>query len=134
MLRGALSCEYMSSIPVEPLDVARDSKDDLLDLIFSTDNRTGFPNSAIDMFLSEKTDNEVREYIKSNILMELPDNLPQGQLLDFIKSDETDASFLAQVSRNRFESAEQYETRLSALFRQYQQEFEFKKRYAELNK
>lgn len=133
MFQDVLKCKFMDSNPVEVVDVVRDSKDDLLDLIFSIDARTGFPQGALQAYLSDKTNTEVREFISSKLLQELPDNLPTGKLLDFIKED-VDTDFLANVCRNRFESVESYEERLNSYFKKFEDDKQYQANLAKLKK
>lgn len=114
-----------------PSDAAVDA---LYDMIFATDPRTGFPSGAISMHLSEKTADDVRTFIEQKIMIEHGDSrglvpvemLKRGSLLD----DE----FIAQTVRQRFESDEQYEARLSGYMSKIREEETFKSRLAEWKK
>lgn len=56
-------------------EVERSTENPLLDVIYSIDERTGFPSGDYVMFLSNKTSPEVRAFIQNNLLSE---NFSQG--------------------------------------------------------
>lgn len=92
----------------------RSSDDDILDLIFSVDPRTGYPTGAINQYESDKTNLQVREYIKQNILVDLPDtafSTPSMQAREASRLLGDD--FMIQCMKMRDESVEQYEQRVS---------------------
>lgn len=134
--RGLENISYIEPAALDvregiPADAAAEA---LYDMIFSTDSRTGFPTGAISMHLSEKTADDVRTFIEQKIMIEHGDQrglvpvemLKQGSLLD----DE----FIAQTVRQRFESDEQYEERLSSYMSKIREEETFKSRLAEWKK
>lgn len=132
LFKGALGCTFMEASEVEVLDVVRSPKDDILDLIFSQDPRTGFPTGALEAYMSDSTNIEVREYLDKVLFKELPDNLPTGDLLQFLK-DDVDTDFLAKVSRNQFESNEDYMERLQSYFDELEKDKQLKKKLNDWN-
>ena len=88
--------------------------DKVLDLIFAKDVN-GWPNSSVEVMLSSKTSDEVRRFITDNLmvardaahLVNDPSVINEFQKLE--------SSFIAQCSRNRFESIEDYEQRLNQI-------------------
>lgn len=134
--RGLENISYIEPAALDvrasiPADAAAEA---LYDMIFATDLRTGFPTGAISMHLSEKTADDVRTFIEQKIMIEHGDQrglvpvemLKRGSLLD----DE----FIAQTVRQRFESDEQYEARLSGYMSKIQEQEQFKSRLAEYQK
>lgn len=90
-------------------------EDDILDLIFSVDPLTGYPTGDISMYMSDKTSVEVRDFISQNLMrpinddgtvLDLPSNVREGfrELPDDLLSD---------LSRDRYETVEQYEERIN---------------------
>lgn len=122
---------YHSLPPVShPASSVRDKYDDMLDIIFGKDIN-GWPSGSFSQYLSEKTSSEVRQFIQDYIMT----GGRSGQLdldssaLDAIRDLPTD--FIAQTSRNRYESIEQYETRISEYVNQLRAEEGFQKRLEE---
>lgn len=113
--RGLDTIKYCTP-PVEKVEQneTRSSDDDILDLIFTIDPRTGYPCGAIDQYLSDKTNQQVREFIAQNILVDLPDNsfsTPSMQAREVTR--ELGDDFMIQCMKQRDESVEQYEQRVS---------------------
>lgn len=103
-------------VPYPQIDVprseVRSAGDDILDIIYSVDPIQNVPTGSIYQYLSDKTSDEVRTFIERNILvdlpstvMDVPDNL-RGALRDL------DSEFIAKVSRNPYETNEDYESRV----------------------
>lgn len=119
-LKGVNSIEYVT--PVEkprPKKEVPSASAAILDAIFCKDVY-GWPQSSLACYLSDKTADDVRAFIERNILV----NTGDGNLVTDEKyvaefknlSDE----FIAQASRNRFESIEDYESRISKLVQEDQ--------------
>lgn len=105
---------HMPSIPVEDSsDMTSYGDSNILDLIFSADPVTGWPMSSVGAYLSDKTNDEVRTYIERNLLREFEGNSISSEMKESLSKVDTD--FLVQCSRNRFETSDQYEQRLSQL-------------------
>lgn len=112
-LRGLDSIEFMPYPKVDvPVSEVKSSGEDILDQIYSIDPLQNVPCGTIYQYLSDKTSVEVRDFIEKNILVDLPntgvdvpDNMRQA-LYDL------DSEFIAQTSRNRFETNEDYEARV----------------------
>lgn len=112
--QGIEDIKYMPLPEREFVEVDRVSKgDDILDIIFALDPLTHLPNTSIGAFLSDKTNDQVRQFIKDNILRDLPDT--GVSVPDSLRSDllSLDPEFIAQISRDRFEDVEHYERRVS---------------------
>lgn len=82
--------------------------------IFAT-NEDGFPTPSMNVYLSEKTSDDVRKFIEQNILVDQSQNhviTDEKVVAEFgkLKSD-----FIAEASRNRGESVEAYEKRLQEI-------------------
>ena len=107
----------VSYCPVSPCTSVetevRDKNQDILDLIFSVDPVTLLPVGSLAMYMSDKTNKEVVEFIEQNLLREFKANenlnLPQA-VRDGLRT--LDSKFMAEISRNRFESVEDYELRV----------------------
>lgn len=90
-------------------------EDDILDFIFTIDPLTGFPNGDISQYMSEKTSAEVRDFISQNLMREHNDD---GSVLDLPSNvreqfRELPDELLSDLSRDRFESVEDYEQRIN---------------------
>lgn len=130
--KGLENIEYIRPTIEETSIDVRSQHDDILDVIYSVDPITGFPAGAYQMFLSEKTSDDVRKFISDYLMnnnqsagLDVPDDV-----LDQYRQLPTE--FIAQVYPSRNESVEQYEERISEYMNQYRQEEEFKRRYDEL--
>ena len=92
-----------------------DSSERILDLIFSVDS-FGWPCSSYATMLSDKTSDEVRQFIQSTLfngganIQHLVDN--PSLLNEF---DNLSSEFISRCHRNRFESIEDYESRLQEI-------------------
>jgi len=112
-LRGLDSVEFMPYPKVDvPVPEVKSPGEDILDQIYSIDPLLNVPNGTIYQYLSDKTSVEVRDFIEKNILVDLPktsvevpDNMREA-LYDL------DSEFIAKTSRNRFETNEDYESRV----------------------
>lgn len=126
--KGLESVEYITPQSVSVPETPCDKYETLLNMIFAKDV-DGWPSGAFSQFMSEKTASEVRQFIQDYLLsgghestMDLP-----SDVLNAYKDLPSD--FVAQASRNRYESVEQYETRVSELISQMRAEEGFKQRY-----
>lgn len=92
------------------------SGDEILDVIFSPDPVTGLPSGSLSMYLSDKTNDEVRSYIEKNLLFDTSSSAvtssPEvySKFRNEIQGLQSD--FIARCSRNRFESLQDYERRI----------------------
>lgn len=107
-------------IPEQKVDSVKESFSDterILDLIFSVDSN-GWPCNSYATMLSEKTSDEVRQFIQNTLLngganiQHVIDN--PNVLSDF---ENLSSDFIARCHRNRFESIEDYETRLQEIMK-----------------
>lgn len=91
-------------------------KENILNEIFSKDIDTGFPVNTLLRYQSENTTPEVRQFINDYVLVEHNTDSPLD-LPDSVRESVRNlpSDFIAQVSRNRFESVEQYEDRVNTL-------------------
>lgn len=100
-------------------------EDDILDLIFTVDPLTGYPTGDISMYMSDKTSAEVREFISQNLMRKIDDD---GSILD-LPSDvrekfrELPDDLITELSRDRFESVESYEERISEFLKKERNDF-----------
>lgn len=101
----------------EKIEPVRTSQDDLLDLIFAIDPVTGFPSGSLSQYLSDKTSDEVRDFIEKNILVDLPSqtdsSLPEAVNMAF---RELEPDFQLNLMRKSFESLGEYEGRVKTYF------------------
>lgn len=96
----------------KPVEKSVESPTDIMfKKIFAT-NEDGFPTPSMNVYLSEKTSDDVRKFIEQNIFVD------QSQS-HFISDDKVvsqfnnlSSSFIAEASRNKGESIEAYEKRL----------------------
>lgn len=112
----------------------RAKEDDLLDLIFTRDPLTNLPTGAYQQFLSDKIQPEIRQFILDYLMSRSVDtdtDIPDDISAQF---DNLPSEFIAQCSRNQYESVEQYEQRISEYIRQAREEDEFKARYERYQK
>lgn len=116
---------------VDKIEPVRTSQDDLLDLIFAVDPITGFPSGSVSQYLSDKTSDEVRDFIEKNILVDLPSqtdsSLPEAVNMAF---RELEPDFQLNMMRKSFESLGEYESRIKTYFNDLQKK-ELDKRIAE---
>lgn len=131
---GALShIKYVKHKPLkEVVSDIRDKNDEMLDLVFSVDPLTNLPCGSIDQYLSDKTRDEVRLFIERYLLVDLPDtsmSVPPNLREDLLSLD---SDFIAKVSRNRYESTEDYEARVQKYFNELEEDKKFKSAVAKL--
>lgn len=124
-----LNCEF-EDMPELTFDkVAKSPEDLILDSIFCKDEN-GFPCTSFAKLLSNKTSDDIRRYIQENIMIAKHENsfISDENILQEFKK--LDSSFLAEVSRNRFESIEAYEQRIGSYIENARSEAESQKRIA----
>lgn len=117
-LKGVADIQYVTpEVKNKVVNEVKSAVDNILDQIFGLDEN-GWPNNTLQVYLSDKTADDVRRFIEQNILVN------SGQQ-NFVQDDKIVAEyknltndFIAQCSRNRFESIEQYEERLQSLVKQ----------------
>lgn len=129
--KGIENISFFDSVPIEEKEVRRSSNADMLDLIYTTDVVTGFPTGALEQYLSDKTNDSVRQFIERNLLCDNPDNtlsVPSTLREDLLNLD---SDFIVKTSRNKFESNEDYQERLQTYFNEIEQD---KKLQSELKK
>lgn len=124
----------------EKSDDVRPQFEELLDLIYSIDPRTGMPKGDLAVFMNGEANPEIRDFIQKNLLMEMPTVEGSG----LVMSDSLRNSFtknitdddIAEFSRNANETSEEYAKRLSDkchdLRLNYQRERETKRLQAKL--
>lgn len=113
----------------------RSPADDLMDMIFTLDSVTNLPCGALNQYLSDKTNQEVRDFIEKQILVEHPDtafSTPQLQAREVsrILGDE----FLAHSLKSRSETVEQYEDRISGYIEHTRRMMETERNMRKFNK
>lgn len=111
---GRADC-FCEEVQVEKPDVNKS----LLDLIYGADPNTGLPVGDIAMYLSDKTNPQVRQFIELNLMHENSDgksqlSIPQD-VLNSMKKTVTDDD-IAYFSRGGDESREQYAVRMRKYF------------------
>lgn len=89
---------------------------EVLDAIYSIDERTGFPKGDLAIFTSADANPEIRAFIEANLMMDnssdrgaldLPDSVRNSFRKDVSDDD------IAAFSRNHDETAEEYADRIS---------------------
>ena len=132
-----MNLDKVKSLPaqdVEVKDVAPTSVDDMLNLIYALDPLTGLPGGAISMYLSDKTNQQVRDFIEKNILVDHDNgehDFPASIREDILKLD---SEFIAKTSRNRYESREDYEARVEHYFNEIEKQKDYDKKLALIQK
>lgn len=95
----------------------KDKFEELLDIIYAVDPRTGMPSGDLAVFMSKDANPEIRDFIQQNLMMEVPTAEGSG----LVMSDALRNSFtknitdddIAEFSRNVGETSEDYAKRLS---------------------
>lgn len=109
----------------------RSKDDDILDMIFCIDPITRFPCTSIAAYLSDKTADEVRTYIERNLLKDIPADQYPTNIREALNDIDTD--FMVKVSRNQFETDEEYEDRVSGYLQELERDQEVKDKIAAFN-
>lgn len=99
--------------------------DRVFNLIFARD-RHGWPNSSVEVMLSPKTSEEVRNFIQQNLLIQKNEQHLFNDQKVINEFQNLSSDFIAKTSRNRYESIEDYENRLHSIIEDYQKEETFK--------
>jgi hypothetical protein len=99
--------------------------DRVFNLIFARDKH-GWPNSSVEVMLSPKTSEEVRNFIQQNLLIQKDEQHLFNQPEVANEFQKLSSDFIAKTSRNRYESIEDYETRLRGIMDDYEKEQTFK--------
>lgn len=133
--KGLENIGYITPKTEDVMSDVRAKDDDILDIIFSTDPRTGLPCGSIAQFLSEKTNPQVREYIAQNVLVDLPDNsFSTPELAASKVTREIGDDFLIYCIRGRNETVEDYESRVSSFLDSQRKARETERNLRNLNK
>lgn len=120
--------QFLQRINVLPSFPAKDIKDEkqedarppyeeLLDIIYSIDPRTGMPKGDLAVFLNGDANPEIRDFIQKNLMMEMPTFEGQGLVMNdalrnsFTKNITDDD--IAEFSRNANETSDEYAKRIS---------------------
>lgn len=114
--------------PVKTTDIKSDA-DIIMDKIFALD-ANGFPQPSLAVYLGEKTPDDIKRFIEQNILVlgQEQHTIQDEKVVAEFRNLESD--FIAQASRNRYESIEEYEQRLQQLISD-DEEQSFKKQRVE---
>ena len=92
---------------VEPVKDVKSPTDVILDRIFAVD-KNGFPQSSINVYLSDKTSDDIRKFIEQNILVDFNDPHFVNDEKAVSEFKKLSSDFVAECSRDRYESIEQY--------------------------
>ena len=115
--KGLVKIQYsVKPVKAHPKKDVESPVDRVMNLIFEKDN-LGWPNTSVAVMLSDKTSDEVRQFIQDH-LMNAHDSahlVNDPQIIN--EYQKLESSFIAQCSRNRFESIEQYEERLQSIIK-----------------
>ena len=119
-----------------PVEV-KSQTEQLLDYIFSVDERTGLPCGAYAQYMSDKTNPEVKKFIEDTILhggepmANMVDAQNQGVPSNISeKFREFKSDFLADMHRGRGETLEDYEQRIGHFLRNEKTIAEYRMKYA----
>ena len=130
--KGLKGIDYMPFKKSERKPKVRGKHEDILDLIYCLDPITGLPTGAVDQFLSEKTNEQVRQYIEQVIFKEIPRDEYPANLREEILN--LDSEFIAKTCRNRFEPRDEYETRVKSYFDEIEHDKEVQRKVKDLRK
>lgn len=115
--------------PIEKKDV-KSPQDVLFDKIFACDSY-GWPTTSVSRYLSEKTSDDVRSFIERNLLVDHSETHLINNEKVVAEFNKLQSDFIAESSRNRFESIEDYEKRLQSII-QREDENSYQKKAKEL--
>ena len=96
-------------VDCEEVDMKNDSENQLLDVIYAPDPFTGLPQSDIAVYLSDKVDPAIREFVASQLMTPNPN--PKG--VDDVNSD-----ILFDLVRQDGESVSDYAVRVREIVAQ----------------
>ena len=99
---------------VEPAKDVKSPTDVVLDRIFAVD-KNGFPQTSLSVYLSDKTSDDIRKFIENNILVDFNDPHFVNDEKAVAEFKKLGSDFVAECSRDRYESIEQYEERLKGI-------------------
>lgn len=120
--------QFLQRINVHPSFPVKDIKDEkqedsrppyeeLLDMIYSIDSRTGMPKGDLAVFMNGDANPEIRDFIQKNLMMEMSTGDGQGLVMNdalrnsFTKNITDDD--IAEFSRNANETSDEYAKRIS---------------------
>lgn len=120
--------QFLQRINVVPSFPVKDIKDEkqedvrppyeeLLDMIYSIDPRSGMPKGDLAVFMNGDANPEIRDFIQKNLMMEMPTSEGQGLVMNdvlrnsFTKNITDDD--IAEFSRNANETSDEYAKRIS---------------------
>lgn len=132
------ACRVGNFLPSAVIDASADVKDAdsaLFDAIYTADPNTGLPSGDIAVFLSEKTNPQVRMFIEQKLMNPRAENpglsLEQEIVNKFGQMSDDDISYF---SRNHGESAEEFQDRIRLFMENQKREIAEKKKNAKLRK
>lgn len=132
MFKGLEGLTYDPIPEPVPTERMRDKSDDVLDLIYAVDPVTGFPSGSLSMYLSEKTSDEVRNFIENVIMREIPiEQYPDEFREDFMKLD---PDFIAMSTRKHTESISDYDARVHKYITDLQESQKFQSKLEKYQK
>lgn len=108
----------------------------LLDMIFAVDESTGLPQGDLSVFLGDKANPEIRNFIQSQLLQERSDVHGLSGLSTEVtnKFRELPDDDIAFFSRNHNESRQEYADRLRLYFAQEREKRSRAKKQAQIDK
>lgn len=116
--RFNVNLEFKKGKCIDPQPDVVQKHQQLFDMIFSVNPVTGFPNGDLACYLGENTNPEIKIFIESQLLKEIPVDsglsIPQD-VLNQMNSKITDDD-IAKFSRNHGETADDYAKRMSDYF------------------
>lgn len=111
-------CKYSMGMFINPeKEDTVHSDEQLLDYIYAVDPVTALPSGDLSVYLGDKANPEIRQYIEMNLLQ--PSNVDKGSSLPtditnkFKSVSDDDIAFF---SRSKSESREEYADRIKAFF------------------
>ena len=96
-------------VDCEEVEMKNDSQNQLLDVIYAPDPFTGLPQSDIAVYLSDKVDPAIREFVASQLMTPNPN--PQGV-------DDANSDILYDLVRQDGESVSDYAVRVREMVAQ----------------
>lgn len=102
-----------ADVKPENVDVKADASEQILDVIFGVNPFSGLPENDVALYLSDKVDPAIKEFIASQLLQPNPDvkGVPDEQadiLFDLIRQPEESLSDYAVRVRGIIESDQEY--------------------------
>ena len=124
-----VDAEYVPEIKKE----SESPTDKILKLIFSKDSN-GWPSTSVATMLSDKTSDDVRKFIQDNLFSLSPEKFAVSDDKVVSEYRKLDSEFIAMASRNRFESIENYEKRLTDIMSEFEKNETKQKTIAQMRK